>query len=130
MAIRSTRSIYTIIENRLREAEHPLTSVDLMEFLDVRTEAETEFGKDKANDRISDTLGFMWRRGLLTRYPAPKTEKSFARYAYVWDDKDDSKPITPLQPAPFGKRATFVITDTPEGALLEFDKFTILIRPK
>jgi hypothetical protein len=97
MGIRSTRSIYVILETRLREAEHPLTVNDLMEFSDVREEAFEEFGKDAAHNKVSDTLGFMWRRGLLTRYPAPRTEKSFARYGYVWDMKDDSKPLVPIQ---------------------------------
>jgi hypothetical protein len=101
-----------------------------MDFTDVREEAYKEFGKERANDRVSDTLGFMWRRGLLTRYPAPRTEKSFARYAYVWDEKDNSKPVEPIAPKVTGKSVGCVVTEDSEGVKLEFDKFVILIKAK
>jgi hypothetical protein len=101
-----------------------------MEFDDVRQEAYSEFGKDRANDRLSDALGFMWRRGLLTRYPAPKTEKSFARYAYVWDEQEDHKPVEPLPAKQLGKSVGCLITEDSDGVTLEFDKFVIVIKAK
>lgn len=72
MGIRSERNIYTILEKYLREADRPLTCVDLMEVDEIRREANKEFGKEEATNRLSDALGFMWRRELLTQLPRLK----------------------------------------------------------
>lgn len=59
-----------------------------MEIDEIRSEAVSEFGGPEGNvrqatNKVSDVLGFMWRRNLVVRYPAPKTETSFARYVYI-----------------------------------------------
>lgn len=88
MSIKSDKTIYQVLERHLREADGPLTCVDLMDRNDVRAEALKEFGgKERdvrqATNKLSDALGFMWRRGLLTRFPAPKGSHSLARFSYI-----------------------------------------------
>lgn len=134
--IRSDRGIYQLLERYLREASYPMTCVNLMDIAEIRKEAVKEYGgTDKdvriTTNKLSDLLGFMWRRGLLTRYPAPKEGSSLAKYAYIWDLKDDARPAEPIpSPSSQGKIAAR-ITELENGSVeLEFDKFTILIRPK
>lgn len=136
MAIRSERTIYQLVETHLRKQDSPTTCVELMDNPEIRKEAVAEFGgHDKdvrvATNKLSDTLGFMWRRGLLTRFPAPQSERSFARYAYSWasDAKASStRPISP--PARSVGKTSVSIKEHEEGVELEFDKFIVYIRPK
>lgn len=98
MTIRSDKEIYQVLEEYLRIQEAPATVGTLMDIPAVRKAATAEFGSDirVASDKVSDALGFMWRRGLLTRYPAPKDSKSLARFAYAWDAKQDARPVVPV----------------------------------
>lgn len=139
MAVRSKRDIYNILEKHLRAVAEPLTVTALMDIKEIRDEALTEFADGKtdsasvvqATNKLSDTLGFMWRRNLLTRYPAPKETHSFARFAYIWDQQRDSKPINlePMRRAQAGK-VGFTVTEVDDGVLLEFQKFTVMIKQK
>ena len=81
MSIRSRRDIYRVVEKFLRQSGQPMTCVDLMDNYEVEQEALHEFGEDKrqATNKLSDVLGFMWRRGLLNRYPYSGDQ--MARYA-------------------------------------------------
>ena len=85
----------------------------------------------RATNKPSDTLGFMWRRGLLTRFPAPKESNSFARFSYIWDQQENSRPVqdTPIARAAVGKIG-FTIAEIDDGVLLEFQKFTVMIKSK
>ena len=76
MSIKSPKTIYNLIEKHLRLAESPTSCAQLMDIHEVRKAAIAEFGGPDddvrfASNKLSDALGFMWRRGLLTRYPAP-----------------------------------------------------------
>lgn len=136
MGIRSEKTIYQLLERRLREADGPLTCVELMDMQDIRTEALKEFGgreRDvrQATNKLSDALGFMWRRGLLTRFPAPRDSTSLARYSYIWDKKEDARPVEPMSPPKSITRKTgFVINEYGDGIMVEFEKFIVLIKPK
>lgn len=82
-------SIYTKLENILKRSKHPMTCVDLYDKPEIR-----EVAKD--TDMVSDALGYMWRRGLLSRLPAPRTGVKSARFAYTWHPNSDrpTKPVT------------------------------------
>lgn len=134
MGIRSDKEIYQLVEERLRESDRPLTCVELMDTLEIRKEAVSEFGGPDedvrlATNKLSDVLGFMWRRGLLIRYPAPADSRSMARYSYEWDKKLEkvTEPLSP--PRRFSKMAVGV-TEHADCIEIEFDKFVVLIRPK
>lgn len=136
MAIKSEKDIYNVLEKHLRAAAYPMTVTMLMDIPEVRKTAVAEFSpgerdERKATDKLSDTLGFMWRRGLLTRFPAPKESNSFARFSYIWDQQEDSRPVAegPIARATAGKTG-FTIAEIDGGVLLEFQAFTVLIRNK
>lgn len=84
MKIRSTEPIYGIVEEALKNSKEPMTCAMLMDQDSVRKAACERFGADvrEATNRLSDLLGFMWRRSLLHRYTAPFNQGSLARYAY------------------------------------------------
>lgn len=136
MSIKSPKDIYNVLESELRAAAYPMTVTMLMDINEIRTVAIQEFSpheKDlrKATDKLSDTLGFMWRRGLLTRFPAPKESQSFARYSYIWDQKIDSRPLEELPSSRVtANKLGFTIAEIEGGVVLEFTKFTVTIKGK
>lgn len=135
MAIKSEKDIYNVLEKHLRAAAYPMTVTMLMDIQEVRDTALAELSSNgderEATNKLSDTLGFMWRRGLLTRFPAPKESNSFARFSYIWDQKTDSRPVSsnPIARAAAGKVGVS-ITEIDDGVLLEFQKFTVMIKSK
>lgn len=135
MAIKSGKDIYNVVEKHLRAAAYPMTVTMLMDIQEVHDTALEELSPSgdlrEATNKLSDTLGFMWRRGLLTRFPAPKESNSFARFSYVWDQREDSRPVSdnPIARAMAGKTG-FTVTEIDDGVLLEFQKFTVMIKAK
>lgn len=131
MGIRSDKEIYRALETRLREAQKPITCVDLMDDPDFRATAIAEYGKDirVTTNKVSDALGLMWRRNLLVRYPAPRETSSLARYAYIWDKGKDISKLTPV-PSPSSSKSGVNVVEQDDGVLIEFDKFTVFIRQK
>lgn len=128
--IHSQREIYQVIEQHLREASKPLTVSELLDLPDMRAAAIAEYGNEVRvyTDRLSNALGLMWRREIVNRYPAPEQANSQARFAYEWP-KD--KPEKPVLPSIFPKAKTgVVVTEQDGGVLIEFEKFTILVRSK
>lgn len=134
MAIRSEREIYQLLEKHLREQTEPVTVTHLMDIQEIRDEAVAEFGGSArdlrmATNKLSDTLGFMWRRGLLTRFPAPKTELSFARYAYQWaKGKEFAMKALPPPIRSSGEKSFNVIRHE-DGVEIQFDKFSVFVKP-
>lgn len=132
VGIRSSKEIYAVLEKHLRAAPYAMTCVNLMDIAEVRQVALETYGNDHtvATNKVSDNLGFMWRRGLLTRFPAPKNGGSLAKYAYIWDKKEDARPTKPI-PSPISKKQGIVLNEHENGAIeIEFDKFFVLITPK
>lgn len=110
-----------------------MTCVELMDIPDVRAEALSDFGPDQqvAINKLSDTLGFMWRKGLLTRYPAPPDTATLARYAYQWLGDAKSKPApSPVVYATPKKKPSFLVREYDDGIMIEFDSFTVMVKQK
>lgn len=130
--IRSSSEIYNVLEKHLRAAPYAMTCVNLMDIQEVRACALETYGDVRvATNKVSDNLGFMWRRGLLTRFPAPKEGSSFAKYAYIWDKKVDARPTEAIPSPNLLKKQGVVISEKDDGSLeIEFDKFFVLITPK
>lgn len=130
MGIRSDKAIYQKIEQYMQATTKPLTCNDLMEHDDVRQAAIEAYGKDitRTNERVSDALGLMWRKGLLTRYPAPRTSRSLARYAYMWEVKKEK--IDPIPNIMTTRKQGFVVREHEGGIVIEFEKFMVYIQPK
>ncbi len=123
MAIKSENDSYRIIEALLRKATAPMTCNDLWD-ADMKLR---ELEKERGADAVSDMLGFMWRKGLLVRYPAPRTSTSFARFAYTWKE-DPPANVFPIKPpdAPLVHKPNLKITETKDGIVIELDSITEL----
>lgn len=138
MVIKSDKPIYALVEKHMRLNPQPMTCSDLMEIDEIRTEAISQFGGENrdarlAANKLSNVLGFMWRRELLTRYPAPVTDTSFARYSYEWSKKEEP-PVKPILPTPprvgNSSKMPLTVTERDGGVEIELDRFVIFIKPK
>lgn len=132
MGIKSDRTVYQMVEERLRKADKPMTCNELMDFNDIRQEMLNEFGDvTTATNKLSDRLGFMWRRGVLTRYPAPRTSTSFARYAYGLTAVPEEPPLKAVPPPIKLKTKSLLgVTEHDDCVEIEFEKFIIYVKPK
>lgn len=131
MAIKSEKSIYNLIEHRLRQADRPMTCKELMDDHDIRHEAVEEWGEVQlATNKLSDVLGHMWRRGVLVRYPAPKDSLSFARYAYTMAEEqpDELRAVPP--PVKLKTKQLIGVVEHDDCVEIEFDKFIIYVKSK
>lgn len=71
--------LYRLLEKLLRAADTPLNCNELYDNLEVR-----EFAASP--NRVSDYLGNMWRRGLVSRVPDANAGRG-PRWRYLWKDK-------------------------------------------
>lgn len=126
--IRSTNEVYQSIEEALRESDTPMTCVSLMDNPKVRDSVLAEFGPDVqlATNKLSDMLGFMWRRGVINRYPAPRGGSTKARFAYGWPAQRAVKPPQSLPPS--SKKPVFKITEGEREVVINFEHVTIIVR--
>lgn len=95
----------------------------------MRQAALSEFGDDVqvATNKLSDTLGFMWRRDVLDRFPAPRGNSTRARYAYMLKKKEVKK-LLPLPSPSTGKKPVFTVTESDHDVTIEFDNVTLIVR--
>ena len=131
--IRSQNEIYEHLNEVFEKLKEPLTCVDLMEMPTVREAAIDRWGKDiqEATEKLSDTLGFMWRRGILDRFPAPLNPKNKARYAYAKKAVvNDIKAVQYEPKARTKNHGDLEILERDGEVVLNFEKFTVVIRPK
>lgn len=121
--IKSDEAIYQVIETALTGSTQAQTCAMLMDRPEVRAAAVAKFGADVqiATNKLSDLLGFMWRKGILDRFPAPPST-SMARYAYALRNQI-------LDSAAISKHALSIIEREGE-VVLDFKQFTIVIKPK
>ena len=138
MSFRNAFGIYQVLKQHLEHADHPLTCVDLFEQQDVRSLVEDA-------NRVSDYLGHMWRRGLLSRYPAPKDGNTMARYAYSWKDPKKQAPAqrnptpqlrvlptarTAAAAAPVAQKQQMSVEQTDAGIVIDLPNLTLTIKTK
>jgi hypothetical protein len=135
-AIKSSDEIYPIIENALTGATSPVTCADLMDRPEVRAAAMRRFGNDIqiATNKLSDLLGFMWRKGVVDRFSA-SSSRTMARYAYLLRQVDLSKQDAEPKPIPSpvvsgSTIADLTITESNGEITLDFKQFVVKIRPK
>lgn len=123
---RFATGIYAALEDALKESSTPLTCADLIDRPEIR-----EWTTDA--NKISNCLGHMWRKQLLTRHPAPAAHLSMARFAYSWKgDPVDSTKVIPM-PKQFVAETTksrLEVIQIPNGVSIESDAFSITIKLK
>jgi hypothetical protein len=132
--IKSNAEIYSVLEDAMTGLTEPITCAELMDRPEVRASAVEKYGSDVqiATNKLSDHLGFMWRRGVLERYPADSSNTR-ARFAYLW------KQVTVPQPKAMpnarsvnnldGNRRNLDIVDNGDGSVsVHLDNFIINIK--
>lgn len=131
--IRSQSEIYECLDKVFETAKEPLTCVDIMENSEVRSAAVARWGKDiqEATEKLSDTLGFMWRRGIVDRFAAPPNPRNKARYAYAKKQTVNSLEPVAYEPKVKTKnKGDMEIVEKDGELILNFEKFTIVIKPR
>jgi hypothetical protein len=128
--IKSTDEIYPIITDALKNANQPLTCADLMGMPEVFNAALRRWGQDKvrASEKVSDTLGFMWRRGILDRFPAPPSH-SMARYAYAIANQHVDEPVK-IKPSSTKNKGDLNVIEKDGEVVIEMKNFIIVVKPK
>jgi hypothetical protein len=132
MKIKSEEVLYNIVEENLGNADSPMTCADLMDIPEVRKAALKRFGSDlqTATNKLSDMLGFMWRRSVLERYQAPPS-RSMARYAYKLAARPSVVSDEPLPPpVPLVGKQQFSISEQGGDIVIDFPSFSIRVTPK
>lgn len=87
MPARGEDGLFGALEAELKKAKEPMDCAALFDRPAVRAHAVSV-------NRVSDYLGHMWRKGLVLRLPAPKDDRTRARWMYVL------KPQVPPPPRP------------------------------
>jgi hypothetical protein len=81
--------LFGVLQEILRGAEEPMTCVAIYNGHEkVRENASSP-------NRVSDYLGGLWRKGLVARLPAPRTDSDSSRWAYVWRHEKDVQKLEP-----------------------------------
>lgn len=129
--IKSNDSLYDVLEETLTGLKEPVTALNLMERPKVRAAVLARFGDDVqiATNKLSDRMGFMWRKGVLDKFPSTDPN-SIARFAYALKTKVVPRPKA--LPGALTKATNYAlsITENENEVVLDFKQFTIVIRPK
>lgn len=133
--IRSDSDMYKYLDEVFEAAKGPLTCVDLMDNPNVRAEAINRWGKDiqYATEKLSDMLGYMWKKNVLDRYPYAGT-RTRARYCYT---KKDAPAVEEAEPIPYvpqektktKNKGNMGIVEKDGELVITLKEFTIVIRP-
>jgi hypothetical protein len=100
---RTEEGLYQALEEELKRSDEPLSCIELFDRASIREHAASA-------NRVSDYLGNLWRKGVVTRVAAPTGTNTRARWLYAWKGRKITKP------------------DASEGVHFE-DKRLILQRP-
>lgn len=121
--------LFQVLELELKKAKEPLDCVTLFDRPSIREHAESV-------NRVSDYLGHLWRKGLVVRLPAPQSDESRARWAYVWKGRA-LRPAPPQAAAEYARtpntllsKPSIEITEHGDVITIELPQLQIVIRPK
>ena len=117
-------SLFPALEAALKAASGPLTSAELYDMAAIKEHAASA-------NRVSDYLGNLWRKGVVTRMAADKSDASRSRWAYEWKGQRGAKVYgTEYNPKVLLDRPTVLITEEGREITLEFQHLSITIRQK
>ena len=121
---RSEQGLFDALEVELKKSTKPLDCATLFDRPSIRQHAQTV-------NRVSDYLGGLWRKGLLTRIPCEPQRGSRARWAYSWKNKDKTlSDALPARTVSLLNKPTVEITDNGGVITVSLPQLTIVIRPK
>lgn len=118
--------LFPALEAALKAASEPMDCQTLFDMPEIRKHAASA-------NRVSDYLGGLWRKGLVVRLPAAKSENSRSRWAYEWKGSKGPKLYAEaLEYAPkiLADRPTLLVTDDGNNVTIETPNLIIQIRQK
>lgn len=122
--------LFPALEAVLKEANEPLDCIKLFDVPSIRAIAPSA-------NRVSDYLGVMFRKGLLSRVPGATTPGTKARWAYIWRNKEKpdwkipkDKEIIDFKPKSLLDRPNLFIAEDGDMINIELPNFSITIRSK
>lgn len=117
----SEKGLFNALEKILRETGQPMDCNQLFDMAEVREFAATA-------NRVSDYLGGLWRKGLVTRLPSTSEGNSRARWMYQW--KTSAPPGTGTEYAPrlLVDRPTVLITEEGTTIQIQMPHLTIILK--
>ena len=123
----SETGLYPTLEKILRASPEPLDCQTLYDMSEVKKYAASV-------NRVSDYLGALWRRGLVVRGAAAKSDNSRARWVYSWKGQKGPKIFDDVAeeyiPRVIADRPSVLITEDGNVITLEFPNLLISIRQK
>ena len=118
----SEDGLYKALEKIMRSSESAMGCNQLYDLPEVREHAASA-------NRVSDYLGNMWRKGLLSRIPSDGTSK--AKWGYLWKENTPPGLVTVQHTAKLlVDRPTVIITEDGSTIQIEMPELTILIKQK
>lgn len=132
MPARGEDGLFGALEAELKSAKEPLDCAALFDKASIREHAVSV-------NRVSDYLGHLWRKGLVLRLPAPKDDRSRARWMYVWrPHRPEPKPslaeaISEAETLSVNKlltRPNIEITEEGDSIVITLPSFTISVRKR
>lgn len=124
--------LFPALESVLRAANKPLDCHELFELPEIKKVAPSV-------NRVSDYLGVLYRKGLLSRVRSDRElrETKRARWAYLWRDKSapawaetGDKEVLDFKPKALLSRTNVLITEDGAGIHIEMPNMSITIRTK
>ena len=121
--------LFPALEEALRHAAEPLDCVTLYDMPDIRKHAASV-------NRVSDYLGGLWRKGLVVRLPAPKSDNTRSRWMYAWKGSKTSKLYTKLEeaveytPRIIADRPSVLITEQGSTITIELPNLILVLKIK
>lgn len=116
--------LYQVLEKILFEAKEPLDCHQIYNMPEVRKYAASPA-------RVSDYLGNIWRKGLVSRIPNPETGRGAPRWKYIWKKKvAPNQQVIEYAPKLLVHKPTVLITEEGDTIQIEMPNLTILIKQK
>lgn len=117
--------LFPALEAALKAASEPMDCQALYELPEARSKAASV-------NRVSDYLGGLWRKGLVVRLPAPRTENNRSRWMYERKGQKGPrfKDAIEYTPKVLADRPTCLITEEGNVITLEFPNLVIQVRQK
>lgn len=124
--------LFPALEAALKASPEPLDCIMLYDRPEIRQHAASV-------NRVSDYLGGLWRKGLVVRLPAPKSDGSRARWMYARKGPKGPKLHAKLgipergeeyTPRILADRPSVLITEEGSTISIELPNLMIIIKSK
>ena len=117
--------LFAALETVLRRTGEAMDCNQLFDLPEIKEHSQSP-------NRVSDYLGGLWRKGLVTRLPAGTDSNSRARWAYQWkkDNRITAQQGVDYAPRILADRPTILITEEGSTITIELPNLFIVIRPK